>query len=193
MNSIDRFLLSAMVDLEAVGIYTTAYFLGLGISLLHESVQRAWQPYFFEFMAQESIELKRKVVKYIYLYYFLSCGALVVYLKLIEMLAPIVLGQEFYAALEFVPLIAMAYTVFGMYRVIASFMYLYERTGLLATITSSAAVLNVVLTYFLIGKNGAIGAAQATLLSFSLLFVVIKAFVLRHSDLPWISVYRRAV
>ena len=69
MNFIDRLFLAEMTDMETVGLYSTAYMLGLGMSLVHESIHRAWQPYFFEYLARDDIELKKRMVRYTWLYY----------------------------------------------------------------------------------------------------------------------------
>ncbi len=53
MNFIDRFFLVEMVDMKVVGLYSAAYTIGMGMMLLHDSLQRAWQPYFFERLLTE--------------------------------------------------------------------------------------------------------------------------------------------
>jgi O-antigen/teichoic acid export membrane protein len=189
INFIDRLFLAEMTDMKTVGLYSTAYMLGLGISLIHESIHRAWQPYFFEYLAEESEKRKQQMVKLTWLYYGGSIAIFFVYVGLIKLLLPIVVGEEYMPALDYIPLIVLGYTVFGMYRVIAGYLYHLNKTVLLASISSAAAVLNIILNYYLIPINGGIGAAQATLISFCFLFIVVKIAVIKSYDMRWFGVF----
>ena len=74
-----------------------------------------------------------------------------------------------------------------MYRVIAGYLYVGNRTITLAAVTVFAAIVNISMNYILIPINGAIGAAQATLIAFVVMFVIVKFIVVRTSEMPWIS------
>ena len=187
MNFIDRFFLAEMTDMETVGLYTTAYLLGFGLSLLHESVQRAWQPYFFEYLNHGCTELKERIVKYTWAYYSVSVIVFFIYVEMIRLFLPLLVGSQYMSSMEFVPMIALAYTVLGMYRVIAGYLYVGNRTITLAAVTVFAAIVNISMNYILIPINGAIGAAQATLIAFVVMFVIVKFIVVRTSEMPWIS------
>ena len=187
MNFIDRFFLAEMTDMETVGLYTTAYLLGFGLSLLHESVQRAWQPYFFEYLTHGCTELKERIVKYTWAYYSVSVIVFFIYVEMIRLFLPLLVGSKYMSSMEFVPMIALAYTVLGMYRVIAGYLYVGNRTITLAAVTVFAAIVNISMNYILIPINGAIGAAQATLIAFVVMFVIVKFIVVRTSEMPWIS------
>ena len=187
MNFIDRFFLAEMTDMESVGLYSTAYLLGFGLSLLHESVQRAWQPYFFQYLTHGRAELKNRIVKYTWAYYVVSVIIFFVYVEMIRLFLPVLVGVEYMSSMEFVPMIALAYTVLGMYRVIAGYLYVGNRTITLAAVTVFAAIVNISMNYVLIPVNGAIGAAQATLIAFVVMFLIVKYIVIRTSGMPWIS------
>ncbi len=192
MNAIDRFFLAEMVDMEAVGLYSTAYMLALGLSLLHESVHRAWQPYFFEYLAKGNLDLKRRMVRYTWMYYAGSIVLFFVYVEVLRVFLPLLVGKEYLAAMEFIPMIVLAYTVLGMYRVIAGYLYHSNRTMILAAITTAAAIVNIIMNYILIPLNGTIGAAQATLIAFVILFIAVKIVVVRTYDMPWIGAFKSA-
>jgi O-antigen/teichoic acid export membrane protein len=185
MNFIDRLFLAEMTDMETVGLYSTAYMLGLGISLIHESIHRAWQPYFFEYLSEGCTKRKQQMVKLTWLYYCGSIAGFFVYVSLIKLFLSIVVGEEYLPSLDYIPLIVLGYTVFGMYRVIAGYLYHLDKTALLASISLGAALLNIILNYYLIPINGGIGAAQATFISFSFLFIVVKIAVVRSYDMRW--------
>lgn len=190
MNFIDRIFLAKMTDMETVGLYSTAYMLGLGMSLLHESIQRAWQPYFFEYLAKDSVELKRRMVRYTWLYYVGSIVVFFLYVEALRLCLPLLVGEEYLSSMEFIPLIVLGYSVLGMYRVVAGYLYHSNRTITLAAVTTFSALVNIAMNYVLIPLNGAIGAAQATLIAFVTLFLVIKLIVLRSCDMPWMGAFR---
>ncbi len=187
INAVDRFFLAEMVDIKTVGLYGTAYILGLGLSLFHEALHKAWQPYFFEYLADESDLLKDKMVKMTWLYYVGSMVAYFVFVEIIRLILPILVGEDFLLSMSYVPLIALAYTFAGMYRVVAGYLYHIDKTWLLASLSVSAAIINIILNYYLIPINGGLGAAQATLASFVFLFLSVKIAVVINYDMRWFT------
>ena len=118
-----------------------------------------------------------------------SIAIFFVYVGLIKLFLPIVVGEEYMPAMDYIPLIVLGYTVFGMYRVIAGYLYHLNKTVLLASISSVAAILNMILNYYLIPINGGVGAAQATLISFCVLFIVVKIAVIKSYDMRWFGFF----
>lgn len=191
MNFADRFFLAEMVDIEVVGIYTVAYYIGLGIMLIHDSMQRAWQPYFFEALNKKDKSLKIKIVKYTWMYYLGCIMLFFLYVWAVSLLMPYLMGEDFNTAITFIPMIVLGYTFHGMYRAVAGYLYHINRTGLLASVTMISAILNIALNYILISRNGAIGAAQATALTFLFNFVVVKILAMRYYKMPWFTFFSR--
>jgi len=185
MNSIDRFFLAEMVGMEAVGLYSVAYTVGLGISLLHESFQRAWQPYFFEYLSRDDPALKLKIVRYTWLYYIGSVLLFFIYVGTISFVMPYLVGNDFLPSVQFIPMIVLGCTFLGTYRVVSGYLYHTGNTKVLALVSVLAAILNAVLNYILIMRNGAIGAAQATAITFLFSFVVVKILAMRYYEMPW--------
>ena len=93
-------------------------------------------------MNQGKLDVKKRIVKYTWLYYLVSIIVFFVYVELLRLFLPILVGDEFRGAMDYIPLIALGYTMFGMYRVIASFLYFQNRTGILALVTTFAAAMN---------------------------------------------------
>lgn len=190
ISFIDRLFLAEMTDIKTVGLYSTAYMLGLGMSLLHESIQRAWQPYFFEYLALNRPELDRRIVKYTWLYYLGTLILFFFYVEALRLLLPILVGEDYLPAMVYVPLVVLGYSVLGMYRVVAGYLHFHGRTISLAMATVFSAVVNIVMNFVLIPINGALGAAQATLIAFIVLFLTVKIIVITSFDMPWISAFR---
>ncbi len=184
MNFIDRFFLERIEGIQSVGLYSAAYTLGLGLMLVYDAFQRAWQPFFFEAVDKDEPSTKLKIARFTWIYY---AGAVLLFflaMGLAFWLRPVVFGAEFQSAIRFVPLIFLGYTFQGMYRVIAGHLYLKERNRILAAITVSAAVLNILLNYWLITRNGIMGAAQSTAITFGFMFVITSIIVARTKSIP---------
>jgi O-antigen/teichoic acid export membrane protein len=75
-------------------------------------------------------------------------------------------GREFAASQEVIPIVAMAYVVWGLGYHSQLGMVLTNKTKTIGLISIGTVVLNLCLNYFLIGAYGMFGAAWATLLSF---------------------------
>ena len=89
----------------------------------------------------------------------------------LSMLSPeimhIMVGPKFAASGEVIPIVALAYVFYGVGYYVQLGMFLTGNTKLIGMASASAAVLNLVLNYFLILHYGMLGAAWATLLSFA--------------------------
>ncbi len=190
MNFIDRFFLERIVGIQSVGLYSAAYNLGLGLMLIYDSLQRTWQPYFFESLSNNKDDEKRVIVKWTWLYYFFALLLFAIATCSVNLLVPYLFGKEFRNAIEFIPLIFLGYTFQGMYRAVAGYLYHLNKNGLLALITTSSAVLNVILNYWLISRNGPIGAAQSTAITFFYMFLFVKIVVLKTSSMPWFTFHK---
>ena len=68
---------------------------------------------------------------------------------------------------------------------IVGYIFYIKKTHMLAWITFFSASINVVLNYFLIKINGAIGAAQATTITFFVRFILTWTSSVRIYKMPW--------
>lgn len=186
MNFIDRFFIEKIVGIESVGVYSAAYNFGLGLMLIYDALQRTWQPFFFEALEKNDAIEKQKIIKWTWLYYFFAIGLFFSSTLVAYLISPFFFGKDFVSAFQYIPLIFLGYTFQGMYRIVAGYMYYLNKNMLLTLVTLSSAIVNIFLNYFLITKNGAIGAAQSTALTFFYSFIVVKIIVLKKGKMPWL-------
>jgi len=185
MTSIDRVFINSMVNVAATGIYTVGYQVGMIISLIATSFNQAWSPFLFEKLKENNNVSKKQIVKFTYLY---NIGIIVLALAL-SLVAPWFLeffvSETFHGAYKYVFWIALGYAANGMYFMVANYIFYTKHTYSLAWITFLSAVINAILNYFLIKANGAIGAAQATTVSFFVQFILTWALSARVYSMPW--------
>ena len=167
---IDVPILEKLTDLKTVGIYKANYKLGIFMMLFVNMFQFAWQPFFL----QNAKELNAKEMFSKILTYFTLVGSiiLVVLSLFITDLAQIkiagfsLVGSQYWAGLQIVPIILLAYLINGMYSVFSAGIYIEEKSIYVPFITGTGALVNVVANFLLIPVLSFTGAAIATLASY---------------------------
>jgi O-antigen/teichoic acid export membrane protein len=192
ITAIDRIFINSMVSVAATGLYTVGYQVGMIIGLIATSFNQAWSPFLFEKLKGGSPTAKIKIVKLTYLY---AAGIILLALML-TIIAPYLLkffvGKEFHSSYTYVIWIALGYAFTGMYYMVGGYIFYMKKTYMLSAITFSVACTNVILNYVLIKANGAIGAAQATTISFFLSFVLTWICSAKVYKMPW-AVWRKNI
>ena len=186
MTSIDRIFINSMVGVAATGLYSVGYSVGMIIGLLAHSFNLAWSPFLYEKLKENNYSTKVKIVKFTYLY---DIG--IVFLALaLSFIAPLFLkffvSKNFYFAYKYVLWIALGYAFNGMYFMVVNYIFYIKKTYILAWVTFTSAGINIILNYFFIKANGAIGAAQATTITFFICFVLTWILSARVYKMPWL-------
>ena len=181
----DRFFILFMLGLSNVGIYSVGYQIGMVIALLQNSFNQAWVPFFFQKLNEDKFEVKLKIVKLTYLYFILLFLIVGVFYFITPLIYEYFVGKNFESGSEVVLWILLGYAFLGMYKMVVNYLFYLKKTRVIAYCTISAVFCNIVLNYVLIDQNGIIGAAQATLISFAILFVVVFVFSAKHYAMPW--------
>ncbi|OOF08490.1 lipopolysaccharide biosynthesis protein, partial [Salinivibrio sp. PR919] len=147
---------------------------------------KSWSPWFYKQLVEPSEALKRKIV--IYSYFFIMASVLVAFFVSIisKFLLPFFVSEEYYQAHEFILWIALGYMVRGVYQILFPYLVHIGRTSFLLVITTSAALVNLVLNYLLISSYGVIGAAYATLGAFIVSAVLIFWYQQKNYYMPWL-------
>lgn len=184
-TSIDRIFINSMVSVAATGIYVVGYQVGMIIGLLATSFNQTWSPFLFEKLKENKHSTKVKIVKFTYLYFI---GIIVLALMLSFFAPPFLrffVGKSFHSAYKYVLWIALSYAFNGMYFMVVNYIFYVKKTYILAWITFLSAVINIILNCFLIKINGAIGAAQATTITFFISFILTWVLSVRVYKMPW--------
>jgi len=190
ITGIDRIFINTMVSIGETGVYAVGYRVGSIISLLATSLNIAWIPFLFEKLKEGKYNSKIKIVKFTYLY---DAGILVLALFL-SFIAPYFLNffvtKNFYFAYKYVFWIALGYAFHGMYLLVSNYIFYVKKTYILSWVTFFSAGINIILNYFLIKANGAIGAAQATTITFFIVFILTWILSAAVYKMPWGFFYK---
>ncbi len=184
-TTIDRVFISHMVGMADTGLYTVGYQIGSIIGLLAGSFNQAYAPWLYRKLNVDSYGKKIKIVRFTYAYFILII-LLALFLGLIApVLMGFLVGREFQGSVVFVVWIAMGYAFSGMYYMVVNYIFYAEKTRVLALATFLGAMINIVLNYFFIKLNGAVGAAQATSLTYVLTFLFVWYVASKVYPMPW--------
>ena len=167
---IDVPILEKLTDLKTVGVYKANYKLGIFMMLFVNMFQFAWQPFFL----QNAKEPNAKEMFSKILTYFTLVGSiiLVVLSLFITDLAQLkiagfsLVGSQYWAGLQIVPIILLAYLINGMYSVFSAGIYIEEKSIYVPLLTGAGALANVIVNFLLIPVLNITGAALATLASY---------------------------
>lgn len=192
INLTDRFFLNVMVGVSATGIYSVGYSLASVVEFIAGGVSFAVMAILFEKLNSPSEAQKLTIVKYTYLYFIGLFIIMVAWILILPYFVNFFVGKNFSASLEYVPWISAAYFANAMCRIFFLFIVYSKKTIYLVYAVSAAAIVNLALNYILIRANGAIGAAQSTLISFMVKLFLTCIFMQKVYPMPWFRVLGRA-
>lgn len=175
-DSIDRVFLEKYVSMDQLGIYSLGYQIAMVMSVIVASVNKAWQPNYFDLMSSDAHD-KAYENRRMFALWMIGIGTtcLVGMLWANEFL--ILLTPKYYhAAAGVVPIIIMGYFFQGMYFFAVSPLFHYKKTKKLPFLTLSSVLVNIFLNLFFVPVFGIYGAAYATLFSFA--FQVILVYMI---------------
>nr|WP_321268051.1 oligosaccharide flippase family protein [uncultured Sulfurimonas sp.] len=182
----DRIVITSILGASATGLYTVGYQLSLVILVLVTAFNKSWSPYLYKTLANNpSIETKKKMVKFTYFYFI---GILIfsyLFAYLVELFVPCFLGKKFVASINFVFYFSIAFAFQGMYLMVTNYIFYVNKNYLLTYITFSIGLLHVVLLYIFINMNGAVGAAQVSVISFIVNFFAVWYLSNKVYKMPW--------
>ena len=181
----DRFFIDHFAGKAAVGIYAVGYSFGMIVTLFKNAFAKAWSPWMYRNLSHITEEGKIKIVRFTYLYMIGMIGLALCVTFVSYILIEFMANPRYHNAKEFIVWIALANAVNGMYSIMMPYCVHLGKTKILAWIMFSAAAINLIGNYFLVPINGAVGAAQATLLAFCVSFILNWWYVNKIYPMPW--------
>jgi O-antigen/teichoic acid export membrane protein len=183
MMAIDRYLLQLLATTRDVGLYSLGYSIGLAVSLIVQPVQLAWPA--------EALTLARtdggpRTIARLVRYYLVAVGfvALAVGLFAKEILL-VLATPEFFAAATVVPVIAASHLLNGMRMMTTIGLTVSSRTGYAAAVMLIVLAANALLNLEMIPRWGIMGAAGATLASYTLQLAMTWVISVRVWHVPY--------
>ena len=184
-TGVDRIFLTMLMGSSATGIYFVGYQFGLIIGIIAVAFNQAYSPYLYRKLNNITLEDKLKLVKFTYAYF----AGILLFAGVVSLIMPWVithfLNERYLDSKEVIPWIAFGYAFQGMYFMVVNYIFYVKKTYGLAAITFFSGLIHVALSYFLIQQSGSIGAAQATTISFFMVFIFVWILSARIYEMPW--------
>lgn len=187
----DRIFLNKLTGLSSTGLYSVAFSITSIIVFFNGAFYLAWQPILYEKLNFATDEVKRKLVKYTYLFFILVTLIAAAVAMAAPLLLKIMVGEKFYGASRFIFWLAMANALHGMYVMMSGYVAFQKKTHFLGIIAAVTVSVNIALNYILISLNGPIGAAQTMFFTYLTKFSLMWYFGNRACPMPWFSFLRK--
>jgi O-antigen/teichoic acid export membrane protein len=180
----DRIILQRISGEGAVGIYSFAYTLGMIVSIIWDSFNGTWIPFYYDYKKnnQNDIILIRSK-NYIITFSVIVMGFILLAPEVYKIASP----QEYWTGIPLIPIIAFSYYLNFLYGFPVNFEFYNGKTKLIAIGTICSAFINILLNFVLIPLYAGIGAAIATVISYVFLFIfheIIARFIIKNYEYP---------
>jgi O-antigen/teichoic acid export membrane protein len=180
----DRYMLARLGSLAQTAMYTVAYSLGgvLGVLVISPFLL-AWPSALFTIAKRKDA---RRVFQLVFRWYTIALLFSAYVLSLVGMLVlKFIFPAAYGVATPVIPTIALSILFYGLYNYITLGVGLKRKTWLAVIFTTSAALLNVGLNFYLIPHYGSMGAALSTLIAYFVLLIIAYIVNQRLYPIPY--------
>ena len=169
LNQSDRVMLRMLGRTDSeVGIYSLYFSLAAILNVVLLALNSSWCPFYYDDLSEKrKTELIKKTRNYMELFSVLTIGFLLVSREVRYVMA----DNRFSGGSELIPVFVVAIHFTFVYMFYVNAASFYKKTKAVAIGTMMAAVVNIILNYFLIPPYGIYGAAIATSVSYGALAV----------------------
>jgi O-antigen/teichoic acid export membrane protein len=168
----DRLFLNHFRTLAETGIYSIGYALAGALHLSISGFNAAWAPFMYDLASRYGEEAKAVFSRIASYYVAVVVGAGLALILFSRELVALLLAREFSSASAVIPIIAGAFIIKGFTNMVSNQLHYMMKTKRILFATVFAGSLNLLLNWLWIPIHGMMGAAWATLLSYSAEFVV---------------------
>lgn len=180
----DRIVLERMFSLEIVGIYSIGCMAAGGLNAFNMAVNKAWGPWVLRKLSSSDTNRKHLIANKTHQ---LACVMVLIALGM-GVIGKYYLnwfmGPDFQPAETVLYWALAALLMQGFYQTLTHHVMFLGKTSIFMKATLSVGIFNLFLTILLANTFGMIGAIQATVISFSLQFLILLIYVQKNCGLP---------
>lgn len=174
IDMIDRVMLEAHVAMAEIGLYSIAYNLGFGVSVVTMGGYKAFEPTLFREFRKEGFESTYRTIKTAFI--FLVAAASTTLALFSKELITLLTTPRFHSAFLIVPVVVLAAQLRAQGLIFSIMLIADKKTRTATGIILTGAVINILLNLILIPWIGIWGAATSTVASYLVInFLSIRA------------------
>lgn len=170
IQSSDRVILEKYVDIGELGIYALAVQVSMVLSLFYSSVNNALVPRYTS-LRKENKELEANRLLRIFLLIILIFGLLSIPIAMYGV--KLITSSEYYGAILLIPLLLIGQIIKGFYFIPVAKLFYVKKTKAIASSSTLAALMNIIINFLTIPFIGIYGAIVSTITSEILRFLLI--------------------
>lgn len=172
LNWSDRYFLRVYSDMEAIGLYSLGYKMGMIITfLVTVPFSFIWNSYIFEI--EKKSNSRQIYARFATYFLFLLCSSGLLISVYSRELIIIMASPSYLDAYKVVPLIVLSMIFVNANTVFKVGLLISGKTGYLPLANGLAAIINILLNFILIPQYGMMGAAYSTVISFFIYITII--------------------
>lgn len=169
-SSLDKFTLTYMVGLSAVGLYSVAGKISSALTMCTSIFNQAWSMSAFKEYKENDVD---NFFSNIYnIYNILLCFVASTLVIATKFIAKVMFANEFFVAWKYVPLLVIAFYFNGLNVFLGTIFTTNKKTKVIFWTTGIGALFNIIFNVILINYMGIVGAAVATVISNFIVYVV---------------------
>ena len=185
LNLSDRVFIERYFSTADVGIYSLGYQIAGLVLIFSGAIKSAIDPHFYKTSNENSYEISKKKLSkefsYLIIFVFVIGFLIALFSKDAVQLF---IDPKYLEAYKIVPIISLAYLIGHFSGYFNLMIYQSKKSIIVMYLMIVSAVLNVGLNFLLIPSFGVYGAAWATVLSFSLLFILSAVVSKKYYYIP---------
>lgn len=181
-NYIDRIMITNMMDLTNLGLYSFAFKIASSITLVSMTFQMSVTSLIYQLYKEKDTPLNIAKSFNIYLLFvFITIIAICIFTP---ELFYFFVGESFYSSAYLIPVLCFSF-IFSSIIVFAPGLSLAKKTKVIAIINLIGMLINIVLNFVLIKLFGLMGAAVATVISLAIVSIIIFIAGNRNYHIPY--------
>lgn len=188
LNQADRIMISKMVGSDKAAIYSVAYSSAMLMTIFTQSINNSFVPWTYKAIKDRNYLSLRNVANALLI---LVGGISLILVLFAPELIYILAGDEYVEAVKIIPSVAGAVFFMFLYPLFCNIEFYFEKTKFIMVASSLAAVLNIALNYYAIGKFGYLAAGYTTLICFIIICIAHYLFMIKvcnQNSIP-LSIY----
>ncbi|EGR3365044.1 polysaccharide biosynthesis protein [Vibrio parahaemolyticus] len=190
LGTFDRVVINDKMGASSAGIYMVAVQLSMGLTIVFDSINKAFVPWLFQTLKNENDEIKESLVKATYFFYLILLLIIVVAYFIAPHVVVFVAGDNYKESGSIIVMLIIGQCFGGMYLSVTNYVFYVKKTGMLSIITISSGILNLILLYILVPDFGLQGAAVSFAFSKFIQFLVTWYLSNRCVKMPWLKALR---
>lgn len=192
LTSVDRVIIKNQLGLSSSGVYLLAVQFSLVLSIVFDSINKAYVPWLYESLTKNDDVLKLKIVKNTYLYFSFLLIMVFLSFYISPPILNFIVGNGYEQASEIIAWLLLGQVFGGMYLMVTNYIFYSKETKLLSLITIVTGLLNIILLYWLIPIYNLSGAAYSYCISMMLRFLFVWFLANKKVNMPWLYfIYKR--